>query len=172
MSDANSTQVGGDHYKGRIEPWDYIVWNEIGFLEGSAIKYVTRARRKNGAEDLEKAKHFLQKLYECANTSNAGTRRAANKALPMTGLRIKLDAYAKSNELTPSEKDIVRIATSWKQKADLLAAIQTLDILIAGGNPSGVIMDSQAGHMVIVEEDDDPTPRRKAKVRKDKTPEE
>ena len=62
---ANARQVGGSHYKSRaIEPWDYAAANNLGYFEGSIIKYVTRWRQKNGIEDLEKAAHYLEKLIE------------------------------------------------------------------------------------------------------------
>jgi UDP-3-O-acyl-N-acetylglucosamine deacetylase len=62
---ANETQHGGTHYKAlRIQPWDYIDANDIPFLEGSAIKYLTRWRDKGGVEDLRKAIHFIQKRIE------------------------------------------------------------------------------------------------------------
>lgn len=65
MSQANSIQHGGDHYKRKaIEPWDYIEANGIGFLDGNAIKYLTRWREKNGIEDLKKARHYIDKLIE------------------------------------------------------------------------------------------------------------
>jgi hypothetical protein len=65
MASANETQVGGDHYKKQsIEPWDFIVANDIGFLEGNAIKYLTRWKSKNGLQDLEKARHYVDKLIE------------------------------------------------------------------------------------------------------------
>ena len=63
--DANAIQHGGNHYKDmRIEPWDYISANEIGFLDGNAIRYLSRWKSKNGIEDLKKAAHFVQKLIE------------------------------------------------------------------------------------------------------------
>lgn len=62
---ANAIQHGGQHYKGlTIEPWDYIAANKIGFLEGNAIKYLTRWKEKNGVEDLHKALHYVQKAIE------------------------------------------------------------------------------------------------------------
>lgn len=65
MSKANDKQQGGNHYKRKaIQPWDYIAANEIGFFEGSAIKYLTRWRDKGGIEDLRKANHFIEKLIE------------------------------------------------------------------------------------------------------------
>jgi hypothetical protein len=35
---------------------------DIGFCEGNIIKYVTRWRKKNGIEDLMKAKTYLDRL--------------------------------------------------------------------------------------------------------------
>ena len=65
MAGANDRQVDGDHYKNRaIQPWDYIVANKLGFLEGNIVKYVTRHGEKNGLADLEKARHYLDKLIE------------------------------------------------------------------------------------------------------------
>lgn len=62
---ANDYQPGGDHYKSKaIQPWDYIVSNNLDFLQGNVVKYVTRFREKNGLLDLEKAKHYLEKLIE------------------------------------------------------------------------------------------------------------
>lgn len=64
---ANDTQVGGAHYRGKkIQTWDYISQNEIPYLEGCVIKYVSRWRDKNGVEDLRKAQHYLEKLIENA----------------------------------------------------------------------------------------------------------
>lgn len=62
---ANDIQVAGDHYKGKkIQPWDYIIDNDLGYLEGNVIKYVSRWKDKNGVDDLRKAAHYLQKLIE------------------------------------------------------------------------------------------------------------
>lgn len=62
---ANDVQVGGNHYKGKaIQPWDYIVSNNLGYLEGNIVKYVSRWKEKNGVQDLRKAQHYLQKLIE------------------------------------------------------------------------------------------------------------
>jgi aromatic ring hydroxylase len=64
---ANDKQINGDHYRGAIQTWDYIVANDLGFLEGNIVKYVTRFRKKNGVQDLLKAQHYLQKLIEVEN---------------------------------------------------------------------------------------------------------
>jgi len=69
---ANNQQIGGEHYKLKaIQPWDYIVANDLGYLEGNVVKYVSRWKNKNGIEDLKKAQHYLAKLIEVANGNNA-----------------------------------------------------------------------------------------------------
>jgi len=58
-------QVGGAHYASQtIQPIDFIYENNLGYMEGNVIKYVTRHRKKNGAEDLRKAIHYLEMLLE------------------------------------------------------------------------------------------------------------
>lgn len=65
---ANEQQVGGAHYAVKaIQPWDFIIANNLGYLEGNIIKYVSRWKDKGGVEDLKKAQHYLQKLIEVAD---------------------------------------------------------------------------------------------------------
>ena len=65
LMDQNDRQVGGDHYKKlEIQTWDYIIANNIGYMEGNIIKYVSRWKEKGGEKDLLKAKHYLDKLIE------------------------------------------------------------------------------------------------------------
>ena len=65
MDNALNTQVGGDHYKKlKIQPVEYIYANNIGYMEGNVIKYVTRWRDKNGVADLLKARHYIDLLLE------------------------------------------------------------------------------------------------------------
>lgn len=52
------------HYQLPIQPIDYIVKNNLDFLEGNIIKYVSRYKQKNGLEDLLKAKKYLELLIE------------------------------------------------------------------------------------------------------------
>ncbi len=61
---ANNTQVGGGHYKTPIQHWDYVVANDLDYFQGQITKYVSRWKKKNGIQDLEKAKHFLEKYIE------------------------------------------------------------------------------------------------------------
>lgn len=67
-------EVGGTHYEQMaIQPIEYIHANKLDFLEGSVIKYVSRHRRKNGKQDLEKAIDCLKLIikYEYSDTESA-----------------------------------------------------------------------------------------------------
>lgn len=58
-----SKQVGGSHYsKYEIEPIDFINKNNLSYMQGNAIKYIVRYKDKNGLEDLEKAKHYIDMM--------------------------------------------------------------------------------------------------------------
>lgn len=62
---ALDTQVGGDHYKNMaIQPVEFISKNNLSFLQGTAIKYITRYRQKGGRQDLEKAIHTIRLMIE------------------------------------------------------------------------------------------------------------
>jgi hypothetical protein len=63
---ATLKQVGGSHYKDcKIQPVEYIVGNDLTFLEGNIIKYVTRHRRKGeGKKDIEKVIHYAEMILE------------------------------------------------------------------------------------------------------------
>lgn len=69
---ASERQIGGNHYRSMaIQPHHYIVRNNIGWLEGNAIKYLSRHKFKNGKEDLLKAIHYIElALEEYYGTNN------------------------------------------------------------------------------------------------------
>jgi len=54
-------QVGGDHYRSmKVQPIEVIQDFNLSFAEGSALKYVSRWRKKGGFQDLEKAVQCLR----------------------------------------------------------------------------------------------------------------
>lgn len=62
---ALNQQAGGSHYKNlAIQPVQYIMANNLDFLQGNIIKYATRHKSKNGAEDLRKVIHYAQLALE------------------------------------------------------------------------------------------------------------
>lgn len=50
------------HYKSKIEPIDFILANDLNFVEGNIIKYIARYKKKGGLEDLLKGLYYLEKL--------------------------------------------------------------------------------------------------------------
>tara|TARA_R110000868_G_scaffold109651_1_gene297912 strand:+ start:318 stop:536 length:219 start_codon:yes stop_codon:yes gene_type:complete len=60
-----SNNISPSYYqKGSIEVTDYITSNEMSFIEGNIIKYVTRYKDKSGIQDLRKARWYLDKLIQ------------------------------------------------------------------------------------------------------------
>lgn len=67
---ADDLQISGSHYKDMaIQPWELMEAvltraEFVGYLKGNVIKYAMRAGRKDGSDDLGKAKHYMMKLKE------------------------------------------------------------------------------------------------------------
>jgi hypothetical protein len=66
-------KINPDHYKqGKVECIDaidsatYYLNGFEGYCVGNILKYVWRYKRKNGIEDLKKARWYLDKLIEGA----------------------------------------------------------------------------------------------------------
>lgn len=56
-------QVGGDHYQvAEIQPWDVMMAYGLDPWSANVIKYLLRFPYKNGVQDLEKAKHYIEFL--------------------------------------------------------------------------------------------------------------
>ena len=58
---AITRQVGGQHYKGKIQPIELIVEHNLDFIDGNIVKYAIR--KKNGESDKErydKIIHYAQ----------------------------------------------------------------------------------------------------------------
>jgi len=62
---ALNKQEGGAHYKDlAIQPVEYIQANGLDYFQGNIVKYTTRHKAKNGAEDIKKAIHYCQLILE------------------------------------------------------------------------------------------------------------
>jgi hypothetical protein len=64
-SKVKSEQVGGDHYqKAALQPWDiFLAWG-LDPWAANVVKYILRFPHKNGLEDLQKAKHYVDFLIQ------------------------------------------------------------------------------------------------------------
>ena len=67
-SEENDNVNSPSHYQGKVECIDCIESATAGlngieaFCTGNAIKYLYRWKRKNGIEDLKKAKYYIDKI--------------------------------------------------------------------------------------------------------------
>ena len=64
-SSALNVQVGGEHYKNlAIQPVAYNHANNLSFLEGNVVKYITRHKTKNKAQDIRKIIHYCTLILQ------------------------------------------------------------------------------------------------------------
>lgn len=112
---ANDDQVGGSHYQQTsYQHWDLVVLTRMDYLAGNATKYLSRWRRKNGAEDLLKALHYTKKLIEVSPLRRVLTDRV--------GILEQVGFFVAANRMSPLERDaIVRLA-SWQSTVELVEA--------------------------------------------------
>lgn len=118
---ANHQQVGGDHYRTPFQVWDMVDKLHLDYFEGAIVKYVTRHKKKGGAEDLQKALHYTRKMIELVLNSNKLPRHM----FPTDGL---LDDFAVANDLAAYEIKCIRTVCNWKSINDLMM----LETMIAG----------------------------------------
>lgn len=86
---ANERQVGGTHYKVGAqyeEHWDR-VWRLFGrgYFVGQITKYAERYAYKDGLKDLEKLRHFVEKLIELENSNVAPGLQYKEAPWPLEG---------------------------------------------------------------------------------------
>jgi hypothetical protein len=113
---ANSRQVGGDHYKtGNVEHWDLF---GPDYLMGYATKYM-RWRKKGGTQDLEKAIHVIEKLKEVTTEANLPSYRVSD-----------VESWCEAAGLDWVERTIVRRILHMRGRGDLDDAIAGIRHLI------------------------------------------
>lgn len=104
---ANDVQVGGDHYRSRkIQHWDFVISHGYSYLPGQITKYLSRWRDKNGAQDVEKASHFLDKLIE-------------SRAVPQMEIDLGL-FLGQFPEMTDDERTIFAMVHAYTETGNLL----------------------------------------------------
>lgn len=125
MSDVNNKQVGGEHYRSPVQHWDYVELNGLRYTEGCATKYATRNRKKHEDPrmDLEKAIHYVEKIQDLYRNGVLLPRSAP--------IVITQEEFARSNDLTENEAEVVRLLTFWESDPELTAALNLLRKMIA-----------------------------------------
>lgn len=147
MSDANSRQVGGNHYKtGAEEHWDLVARYGVGYLEGCATKYVSRWRKKNGVQDLEKAIHYVDKIIEM-RMMGVYSRRGLT---PST----KVLLWAHRVDLGSAETYVcTTLLSSWPEMDTLQLVRQTIEQLKLRAEGHGPGTPEDGGHHALQPEE-------------------
>lgn len=121
-------QVGGNHYKGlAIQVIEWADRNSLSFNEGNIVKYLTRWRKKNGVQDVEKAIHYykvLLELYQDGSLSKDHLTFLQGK--PLWKLHDFLDQFP---ELTSVELYIINGVTSWRRGTQPGVSLECLEPL-------------------------------------------
>lgn len=138
---ANDMQVGGDHYRSDLQHWDIVSAFNIPYLEGCASKYVSRWRKKNGLQDLEKALHFATKLKEAVQDRRTLMDRieaAINGGIFWIGSYRKgdrvplevIERFVIANDLEMQERRVLQLLWRWDEMREIELAIDGIQALI------------------------------------------
>lgn len=137
---ANQIQIGGNHYKTSLEHWDFVVLNNLNYLEGNGSKYLSRAEKKAGLQDYQKALHYIQKLREvhAAWQARMGilrhvVRDVLLRNLPWApawarrgGPADRLSDFLTYNNVPEVPGQVIEYLSNWKNADDLRAADELL----------------------------------------------
>lgn len=66
----NNVKIKPSYYGTGIDVIEFCLRNNLTFMQGNVIKYVTRYKSKNGIEDLQKAKEYIDRLIEFERREN------------------------------------------------------------------------------------------------------
>ena len=62
---ALDTQIGGTHYKGKIQPIELIISHNLDFIDGNIVKYAVRKKKgENPQERYDKIIHYCNLAKE------------------------------------------------------------------------------------------------------------
>lgn len=64
LFETKNSKIKPSYYGSGIDVIEFCLRNNLTFMQGNVIKYVTRYKSKNGIEDLEKAKEYIDRLIE------------------------------------------------------------------------------------------------------------
>lgn len=119
-------QIGGTHYKNfKIQPIELIMHYNLGYCEGNIIKYICRYKNKGGAEDLNKALHYIDFLLEFK-------KHEENYEFTWPGLSY-IEDFILVNELSDVHEAIITCIVMYNSSGDkkwLRLAAQNISILL------------------------------------------
>lgn len=128
----NDRQVGGSHYRSEYQHWDWAIDMSLGPIEYAASKYISRWWKKHGPvkgiEDVEKAKHYVQKIKEAHGEGRYPTGFSRLKDVSMSAY--KTMDFGKKNGLDEHESMICWMLAGWETVDALDQCLAALDYII------------------------------------------
>lgn len=95
---ALKTQIGGSHYKDlAMQPIELITSLKCSFIQGCIIKYISRYKHKNGAQDIKKCIHYAQLALELKDSKHCKNN----------DLSLNLNTYIRKNNMTILQRRII-----------------------------------------------------------------
>lgn len=110
MTKALDAQVGGDHYKGAIQPFQLSMANGHDACTHAIQKYLTRFQKKAGLVDLQKAHHIVGIRVE--------TMMAYGVHHPPETPLIGIGDYVRSNKCSGHAAAAILTMESWFRTVD------------------------------------------------------
>ena len=135
---ANSHQIGGTHYRANFQHWDLMAANNVRYLEANSLKYLSRFRGKNGAQDLKKALHYIDKVIELSRDTESRrlmsykpqtSEVCVDYPLPSPRSILYLDKFVKAVNLPIEEHLIFQILLSFTTLGELRVARELIQNL-------------------------------------------
>jgi uncharacterized protein DUF3310 len=122
----NTRQVGGKHYTAAYQHWDLVADSGMGYFEGQITKYVTRWQKKSGAQDVEKAIHYFEKLVSLYQEGRM--RRDWRMGASVTNEFF--EKFKEANKLSTEEVTIFIGLLQYKNISELIAIGPLLHTLL------------------------------------------
>lgn len=128
MQSANDHQVGGTHYAGQFQHWDYVMAALKGrYLEGNITKYISRHQKKNGRQDVQKAIHYANKLMELYKIGAVQPPRKEGEVPNMWGVT----QFLEHNPMGFWEQQVCIAAADWATEVRLRELINMLKSVLS-----------------------------------------
>lgn len=130
-------QVGGNHYTAKIQHVEFCQTNRIPWCEASALKYIARHRKKNGAQDIEKAIHYVEMLQGL----DYGRREKVPQDMDPRKFTVSIKDFCDANEIPPLEAEVI-MKICWHQirgESQLMDAVKTLKGILKGYGDLGLL---------------------------------
>lgn len=139
MSNPLKKQVGGSHYQtAGVQHVTFCQRNRIPWCEACAVKYLMRHRKKNGKQDLEKAKHYLELLI------NEDYIQSQFEPIGLDPEKFHIPTFKllEDNGVVGEEAEIIEMVLGHQKRhgeSTLLNAIRRIDELIVSYDDLGLL---------------------------------